>query len=97
MWKDYGVETAKKLLEESLKAPPFTVRVNTEKIGAFALGEELEKEGVTLINTEIDNAFILDKGIDIAKNPLYKNNIKATIQNIKNKKGNVRYGNKQSQ
>lgn len=71
--EDYGVETAKKLLEESLKAPPFTVRVNTEKIGAFALGEELEKEGVTLINTEIDNAFILDKGIDIAKNPLYKN------------------------
>ncbi len=70
--EDYGLETAKELLKESLLPPPFTIRVNTVKTTAENLQKELEAEGVSVKKTESENTVILENGIDIAGNPLYK-------------------------
>lgn len=69
---DYGVDTAKALLEESLKAAPVTLKVNTVKTDISSLKAQLEAMGVSATEGEIKNSLILDKGTDIAKNDLYK-------------------------
>ena len=71
--KDYGLDTAKSLLEESLNAAPVTLRVNTVKTDICSLKSRLEDMGISSKEGEISNSLILDKGTDIAKNELYKN------------------------
>lgn len=71
--KDYGEQTTISLLEESLKKPPFTLKVNTLKTTTQKLKESLEKSGVTVCETEFDDALILLKGIDLLKNSDFKN------------------------
>ncbi len=66
---DYGKETAIKLLEESLKQAPITLRVNTLKISADELKEEL---GIKADETVLENSLILEKGFDLANDVLYK-------------------------
>ena len=69
---DYGKETAIKLLEESLKPAPLTLRVNTVKTTAAELKEELLKMGVACHDGDIENSLIIEKGMDISNNELYK-------------------------
>lgn len=71
--KDYGLDTAKSLLEESLNAAPVTLRVNTVKTDICSLKSRLEDMGISSKEGEISNSLILDKGTNIAKNELYKN------------------------
>ena len=66
---DYGKETAIKLLEESLKFAPITLRVNTLKTSAYALKEQL---CIKADETVFENSLILEKGLDLANNELYK-------------------------
>lgn len=69
---DYGKENAVKILEESLSAPPVTLRVNTVKISSDELIEKLGDMGITAKMGEIPNSLIIEKGMDISSNPLYK-------------------------
>ncbi|MBR4123861.1 MAG: 16S rRNA (cytosine(967)-C(5))-methyltransferase RsmB [Clostridia bacterium] len=66
---DYGKETAIKLLEESLKFAPVTLRVNTLKTNTDELKEKL---GTKSDDTVFLNSLILEKGFDLANNELYK-------------------------
>lgn len=69
---DYGLDNAKKLLEESLKSAEITVRVNTVKTSI----EEFEKSiGVETIKTDINGGLILKSGIDVGKNKLYNDGL----------------------
>lgn len=69
---DYGKENAKELLSQSLLPAPVTIKVNTVKTNVDYVKENI---GVECKDTEIDNALVLKEGIDIAKNPLYKNGL----------------------
>ncbi len=69
---DYGIETAEELLKESLKTAPTVLRVNTLKTTADELTEKLKPSGISAEKVDIPNALILEKGIDIADNNLYK-------------------------
>lgn len=67
--KDYGLENAKRLLEESLKPAKLTIRVNTVKTTV----EDFEKQiGVETAHTKTDGGLILKSGIDVGQNELYK-------------------------
>ena len=69
---DYGLDNAKRLLEESLKSADITVRVNTVKTNV----EDFEKEiGVDTEKTDIDGGLILKSGIDVGKNKLYNDGL----------------------
>ena len=70
--KDYGLDTTKALLNESLKAAPTTLRVNTTKIDTEKLKKDLEAVGIKSVEYSIENSLCLEKGTDIAKNELYK-------------------------
>ncbi len=70
--KDYGTETAKSLLCESLKKPPVTARVNTLKTDAESLIKAFGKEGVTAKEGIAENSVDILSGIDIKNSPLYK-------------------------
>lgn len=69
---DYGLENAVKLLEESLSAPPVTLRVNTVKISTEELIEKLGEKGINTLKGDISDSLIIEKGIDISSNELYK-------------------------
>lgn len=66
---DYGLEDCKSLLEESLKPASMTVRVNTLKTNIEAFKAEI---GVEAVDTEPFGAVVLKRGIDVAKNEIYK-------------------------
>ena len=68
--KDYGKETAIDLLEESLKAAPVTLRVNTIKTDAEKLKADLEKEGISVTLNE--DSLTVAKGFDISKCDAFK-------------------------
>ncbi len=70
--KDYSLETAKSLLEESVKTPPLCIRVNTVKTDIDALKNELSKQNVQFESGDSDNCLIIKNGMAIAENPLYK-------------------------
>lgn len=70
--KDYGTENAVALLEESLKAPPVTLRVNTVKISSDELIEKLKAEGITAVKGDVENSLILEKGTDIGGCDLFR-------------------------
>ena len=73
--KDYGLDTAKLLLEESLKAAPFVIRTNTLKISTEDLKSELLKEEVTLNPSALKDSLIIEKGIDIKNSEAFKNGL----------------------
>lgn len=69
---DYGTDTATELLEESLKTPRVVLRVNTVKTNTEKLKEILENEGLNTEKSDIENALILEKGIDVSKSKAFK-------------------------
>lgn len=69
--KDYGVETAKKLLDESLLKPPVTLRVNTVKVNADELIQKLADEGIASEKVD-DSALKILGGIDVKDSRCYK-------------------------
>lgn len=70
--KDYGSETAIKLLDESLKTPLTVLRINTVKTNIKAVENELVKQGVEVKSGNEENSLELTKGTDISSNELYK-------------------------
>ena len=69
---DYGLDKAKRLLEESLKSADITVRVNTVKTNV----EDFEKEiGIDTLKTDIEGGLILKSGIDVGKNKHYNDGL----------------------
>lgn len=68
--KDYGIENTISILEESLKKPPVTLRVNTTKISAEQLKETLIAEN---IETEIisDTSLKVISSIDVQNSKAY--------------------------
>ncbi len=69
---DYGKDTAIKLLEESLKKPPVTLRVNTLKTDKNSLIKVLEEENIKAARCNISDALNLVSGFDISKSKAYK-------------------------
>lgn len=69
---DYGVENAKQLLEESLKTPPVTVRINTVLCDKETVCRELREMGIAFKDGICDNSLCIQGGIDITNNELYK-------------------------
>lgn len=70
--RDYGTETATELLKESLKAPKVNIRVNNTRITAEELTEKLKEYGIDVAEGDVENCLILNKGISVAENELYK-------------------------
>lgn len=70
--KDYGNDTAEKLLEESLKTPPTVLRINTVKTDTDFVEKELLKQGIEVKRGTDENTLELIHGIDISSNELYK-------------------------
>lgn len=69
---DYGIDNAKKLLDESLKPAEITVRVNTIKTNVETFQKSI---GVETQITDINGALILKNGIDVGKNKLYNDGL----------------------
>ena len=69
---DYGIENTVKLLEESLEAPPVTLRVNTVKISLEELIEKLCKMGINASLGEVENSVIF-RGVKVGKGAKVKN------------------------
>ena len=69
---DYGIETVEKLLEESVKPPPLSIRVNTLKTDKESLKSKFSEFGINCFDADCENALILEKGFDIGESPLYK-------------------------
>ncbi|MBQ2266518.1 MAG: 16S rRNA (cytosine(967)-C(5))-methyltransferase RsmB, partial [Clostridia bacterium] len=65
---DYGKETAVVLLSEALKPAPLTVRVNTTKTDIKTFIEEMPDA----VEVKPEGAVVINKGIDINNNILYK-------------------------
>ena len=68
---DYGIDTAKLLLEDSLKPPQVTVRVNTLVTDKDSVCEELKKQGIPYTFAAAENALNIEYSEDISKNKLY--------------------------
>ena len=69
---DYGSENAESLLLESLKPPPVILRVNTTKTTREDLILRLKESGIKAEKGETEDSVIIEKGMDISANPLYK-------------------------
>ncbi|MBQ3052347.1 MAG: 16S rRNA (cytosine(967)-C(5))-methyltransferase RsmB [Clostridia bacterium] len=69
---DYSKENTIGLLEESLKTPPVTLRVNTTKITAEELIKKLSDSGIKSRKGDIENCVILENGTDFTNNNLFK-------------------------
>ena len=70
--KDYGIDDTIGLLDESLKAPPVTVRVNTVLTDIDTVRENLKENGISFSDGICENSLIIQGGIDVAGNELYK-------------------------
>ncbi len=70
--KDYGKENTLALLEESLKTPPVTLRVNTTKTTAETLEKELLESGFETESTHLLNSLVLKNGADITSLESFK-------------------------
>lgn len=69
---DYGTDTAKRILEESLGAPPLVLRVNTLKTDTEELSRLLTADGISCEKTEaFPNALILKNAGAVNKNKYY--------------------------
>jgi len=71
--RDYGPDNTKALLEESLKAAPITVRVNTLLTDAETVKKQLEDEGIAAKNGIMENSLDILAGTDISQSKAYKN------------------------
>ena len=69
---EYGIKTAINLLEEALKKPPVTLRVNTLKTDTDTLIKELDNEGIVTKISDKENALEVLSGFDVAKSSSYK-------------------------
>ena len=69
---DYGIENTKKLLSESLKPAEITVRVNTVKTDVETFQKLI---GVNTKKTDINGGLVLESGIDVSQNELYKDGL----------------------
>ncbi len=67
--KDYGLENTVLLLEEALKPPPLTVRVNTLKTDIDGF---ITEAGVECEKAKPLGAVVIKQGFDVQSNPLYK-------------------------
>lgn len=67
---DYGINDTLELLSESLKPVSITVKVNTLKTDVEDFERKIASETE---RTDIPNALILKKGINISENKLFKN------------------------
>lgn len=72
---DYGVDTARKLLDESLKVPPVTLKANTVKTDSEALKTVLVKQGISVYDSGFKNALNIEKGIDISHNKCFQDGL----------------------
>ena len=70
--KDYGIDTAKKILEESLKTPPLSIRVNNIKTDTENLKKQLSENEIEFEQGENEQCLIIKGGFDIAESELYK-------------------------
>lgn len=70
--KDYGTDTARSLLEESVKAPPMCLRVNTTKTDKVSLKAGLLKENTETEDGDCPDCLIVKNGMDIQASSLYK-------------------------
>ncbi len=73
--RDYGLDTAKKLLEESLKHPPVVIKVNTVKTDVETLISSLKSEGITAAECEVKNSLILNGAVDISNSKAYNDGL----------------------
>lgn len=73
--KDYGIDTAKKILEESLKTPPLSIRVNNIKTDTESLKKQLSENGIEFTQGENGQCLIIKGGLDIAESELYKSGL----------------------
>ena len=73
MWiKDYGIDKAEIMLKSSLGRPPITIRVNSTKISAEKLIDELAAEGIAAnIVDGIDNCLRISNSSSIEKSLAY--------------------------
>ena len=93
---DYGIEDTVSYLEESLKAPPFTIRVNTQKTSSQELINELLKDNISSKKVSGFDALILSKGTDIIGNNAFEKGLfyaqdlasQTAIKNFSLEKGN---------
>ncbi len=69
---DYGAETAKAILKETLKPSAVIVRVNTLKTNAHELTKCFENDGITVMKTRIENALSLSGCGSIENNKYFK-------------------------
>lgn len=69
---DYGIDNAKLLLDESLKAPPITLRINTVLTDKSAVIKAFEEQEIDYKDSLCDNSVDVLGGIDITNNELYK-------------------------
>lgn len=73
--EDYGYKNTLLLLEETLKAPPVILRVNTCEISVEALKKRLEYDGITAELIPNSAALRINGGIDIASNQCYRDGL----------------------
>lgn len=72
---DYGFENTKEFLDHSLLAPKVILRVNTLKTDAESLISELLNLKIPAKKGLVENSVIIDGGIDVSHNGLYKNGL----------------------
>lgn len=69
---DYGLENTVALLEESLKAPPVTLKINTALTNKDYVCSFLCENGINFKDGQNPDSLDIEGGIDIANNELYK-------------------------
>ncbi|MCQ2455312.1 MAG: 16S rRNA (cytosine(967)-C(5))-methyltransferase RsmB [Clostridia bacterium] len=72
---DYGTKTAVNLLEQSLKRPPITLRINTLKTDKSSLIDSLNGEGVTVKDNGKNNALDILSGFDFKNSKTYNSGL----------------------
>lgn len=70
--EDYGLESAKQILDDSLQRPPVILKVNTLKTTAENLIEQLLNEGINARIGEFENSIVVDGSINVSKSNSYK-------------------------
>ena len=72
---DYSLQTAKDLLEETLKPAPIFIRVNTLKITPCELLKKLINSGVNAEMVDDTDAICINGGLSVEKSEFYKNGL----------------------